>query len=335
MSTDTAGARVLFAEMPEAAGRDISIERRNLPPGTRIERYIHHGDTAALLAACRGADAILTDYVPFTAEVLGKLEGRPMISVAGTGFDSVDATAAAALGIPLAAVGEYCTDEVADHTLALLLALNRRLLDYHRQVQQEHDFCWNRVTGLRRLSGQTLGLVGLGRIGQAVARRAQGFGLAVIAYDPVVDAAAAARLGVQLLPLEQLLAKADIISLHCNLGAHNRGMFGREAFAQMRQRPLLLNVARGGLVDEAALVEALDAGRLAGAGLDVLATDSPDLARHPLAGRPDVLLTPHVAFYSDTAMAELARISAGNIAAWLEGRPDDVFRWVHRGEGRA
>jgi D-3-phosphoglycerate dehydrogenase len=323
-------ALILFAEMPEADGRDVSIEQRNLPPGARVRRYVHHGDVASLLAACRGVDAILTDYVPFTAEVLGRIEGRPMISVAGTGFDSVDVAAATSLGFPVAAVGEYCTEEVADHTLALLLALNRRLVDYHHQVQVQHDFRWNLVRGLRRLSGQTLGIVGLGRIGQAVARRAQGFGLEVVACDPVVDAAVARAQGLRLLSLVELYASADIISLHCNLGPESRGMLGQEAFAQMRRRPLLLNVARGGLVDEAALLEALDAGLIAGAGLDVLATDSPDLAHHPLAGRPDVLLTPHVAFYSDTAMAELARISAGNITAWIEGRAGDVFRWVVR-----
>jgi len=325
-------ALVLFAEMPEADGRDIAIEQHNLPQGTRIRRYVHHGDKAALLDACAGVDAILTDYVPFTAELLANMGERPMISVAGTGFDSVDVIAAASLGVPVAAVGEYCTEEVADHTLALLLALNRRLLDYHHQVQVQHDFRWNVVKGLRRLSGQTLGLVGFGRIGQAVARRAQGFGLEVVAHDPVVDAAFARERGVRLLPLDELYACADIISLHCNLGPQSRGMLDRAAFAQMARRPLLLNVARGGLVDETALVEALDAGVVSGAGLDVLATDSPDLARHPLGGRADVLLTPHVAFYSDTAMAELARISAGNIRAWFEGRPDAVFRWVNRVE---
>ncbi len=335
MTPSADGALILFAEMPEADGRDISIEQRALPDGAGVRRYVHHGDVAALLEACRGVDAILTDYVPFTAEVLAALGARPMISVAGTGFDSVDIAAAARLGIPVAAVGEYCTEEVADHTLALLLALNRRLLEYHQQVQVAHDFRWNLVRGLRRLSGQTLGLVGFGRIGQAVARRAQGFGLVVVAHDPVIDPALASARGVRLLPLDELYASADIVSLHCNLGPQSRGMLDRAAFACMRRRPLLLNVARGGLVDEAALVEALDAGALAGAGLDVLATDSPDLARHPLAGRPDVLLTPHVAFYSDTAMTELARISAGNIAAWLEGRPDDVFRWVNRVEGRS
>jgi len=335
MSSSAAAPIILFAEMPEAEGRDIAAERCALPPNADVRRYVHRGDRDALLAACRDASAIITDYVPFTADVLAALRGKPMLSVLGTGYDSVDVSAAAALGIPVAAVGEYCTEEVADHTLALLLALNRRLLDYHHQVQVEHDFRWNRVQGLRRLAGQTLGLVGFGRIGQAVARRAQGFGLRVIAHDPVVDPGHAAAQGVELVSLDEIYACADILSLHCNLSPENRGMLDSSAFSRMEKKPLLLNVARGGLLNEAALAQALDAGRLAGAALDVLATDSPELPGHPLAGRKDVLLTPHVAFYSETAMAELARICAGNVTAWWEGRPGEVFRWVSRVERHA
>jgi D-3-phosphoglycerate dehydrogenase len=240
----------------------------------------------------------------------------------------VDVPAAEARGIAVSCVGEYCTDEVADHALALLLALNRRLLDFHHQVQREHDWRWNTLTGLRRLRGQTLGIVGFGRIGQAVCRRALGFGLEVLATDPLVDAATAARHGARLTGVDELFAAADIISLHCNLDPANRGLLDRAAFARMQRRPLLINVARGALVNEHDLVEALDSGRVAGAALDVLVEDSPDLTRHPLAGRADVLLTPHVAFLSDASLADLRRISASNIRAFLEGRPAEVFRLV-------
>ncbi len=143
------------------------------------------------------------------------------------------------------------------------------------------------------------------------------------------------RHGARLADLETLLAEADIVSLHCNLDASNRGLLNRAAFARMRRKPLLLNVARGALIVEADLVEALDRGLVAGAALDVLAEDSPDLSRHPLAGRRDVLLTPHVAFYSESAMADLRRISAQNVRDFLEGRPDEVFRLVPTAEGTA
>ena len=319
---------LLFAELPEAEGRDLSIEMAQLPAGTRIERFTYRGDPEALLAACEGADAVLTDYAPFDAALLGRLTRVRMISVMATGWDCVDTEAAAARGIAVSAVGEYCTEEVADHALAMLLALNRRLLDYDAQVRRGKDWRWDRITGIRRLAGQTLGILGFGRIGQAVCRRALGFGLEVIAHDPWADSAAAEKLGVPLLPLTELLERSDILTLHCNLTPGSRSLLDRAAFAQMARKPMLLNVARGALIDEAALADALDAGQVSAAGLDVLVEDSPDLGTHPLAGRDNVLLTPHVAFYSETAMAELRRISARNAGAWLEGKHPEVFRWV-------
>ena len=324
----SAAPLIVIAEMPEAAGRDLSIERRHLPDSARIETFTWRGEPGALVAACRDADAILTDYVPFGSAVLGQLERCRIISVAATGWDCVDVAAAAACGISVCSVGEYCTDEVADHTMALVLALNRHLLDYHRQVQKLKDWRWNEVHGVQRLKGQTLGLVGFGRIGQAVCRRALAFGLKVIACDPHIDAATAERHGARLCSIDELLATSQIISLHCNLDASNRGLMNGAAFARMQLKPLLINVARGALIVEAELVRALDAGQLGGAALDVLAQDSPDLTSHPLSGRNDVLLTPHVAFYSEAALADLRRISAQNIRAFLEGRPGDMYRLV-------
>jgi phosphoglycerate dehydrogenase-like enzyme len=314
--------------MPEAAGRDLSIERQALPASARIETFTFTGDAAELAAACRQADAILTDYAPFDRRALAALERCRIISVAATGWDCVDADAAAERGIAVACVGEYCTDEVADHTLALILASERRLRDYDRQVQSRHDWRWNEVRGLRRLAGLTLGIVGFGRIGQAVCRRARGFGLSVLATDLRVGDAEIRRHGAEPGQLDEVLARADILTLHCNLDAGSRGLLDSRAFAKMKRRPLLVNVARGGLIVEADLADALDRGLLRGAALDVLAEDSPDLRHHALAGRDDVILTPHVAFYSETALEDLRRISAANITAFLEGRPRDVFRLV-------
>ena len=319
---------IVFAEMPEAAGRDLSVERQHLPAAARIETFTYFGEQNALIAACRDADAIVTDYVPFSRAVLEHLPHCRIISVAATGWDCVDVRAAAERGIRVSCIGEYCTNEVADHTMALLLALNRKLFAYHQQVQSGRDWRWNEISGLRRLAGQTLGLIGFGRIGQAVCRRALGFGLRVIVCDPLVDAVTASRHAAHATGFEDLLARADIISLHCNLSATNLGLLNRAAFALMRRKPLLLNVARGALIVEPDLVEALDQGLVAGAALDVLTQDSPDLEHHPLAGRSDVLLTPHVAFYSESALADLRRISAQNARAFLEGHPDEVFRLV-------
>lgn len=318
--------------MPEAAGRDLSIERGQLPPSARIETFTYRGDNEALIGACRDADAILTDYVPFDDSVLQHLRRCRIISVAATGWDCVDVAAACARGIGVSCVGEYCTQEVADHTLALLLAMTRRLLAYHEQVQTHRDWRWNEVRDVQRLAGRTMGLIGFGRIGQAVCRRARAFGLEVLVSDPRIDEQTARRHEARLCDVEELLAASHIVSLHCNLHSGNVGLLNREAFARMRLRPLLINVARGGLIVEADLVRALDDRQVSGAALDVLAQDSPDLGRHPLAGRADVLLTPHVAFYSEAALADLRRISAQNIAAYLQGKHGDVFRLVSAAE---
>ena len=326
------GPAIVVAEMPEAAGRDLSIERQQLPPSACIETFTYRGDKEALIDACRDADAILTDYVPFDGSVLQHLQRCRIISVAATGWDCVDVAAAAARGISVSCVGEYCTQEVADHTLALLLALNRRLLTYHEQVQTRRDWRWNEVRDVQRLAGRTLGLIGFGRIGQAVCRRVRAFGLEVLVSDPRIDEQTARRHDARLCDIDELLAASHVVSLHCNLHPGNLGLLNRDAFARMRLKPLLINVARGGLIVEADLVAALDEGQVSGAALDVLAQDSPDLGRHPLAGRADVLLTPHVAFYSEAALADLRRISAQNIGAYLQGRPGDVFRLVSAAE---
>ena len=326
------GPVIVFAEMPEAAGRDLSIERAHLPSPARIETFTYRGDKEALIGACRDADAILTDYVPFDDSVVQHLQRCRIISVAATGWDCVDVRAAAGRGIGVSCVGEYCTQEVADHTVALLLALNRRLLAYHEQVQQRLDWRWNEVRDVQRLAGRTLGLIGFGRIGQAVCRRARAFGLEVLASDPQIDEQTARRHDARLCDVDELLAASHIVSLHCNLHAGNVGLLNRDAFARMRQKPLLINVARGALIVEADLVRALDQAQVSGAALDVLAQESPDLAHHPLAGRADVLLTPHVAFYSEASLADLRRISAQNIRAYLQGKPGEVFRLVSPAE---
>lgn len=319
---------MVFAEAATAGHRDVGVERERLPADVEIATFAWSGDDDRLVAALADADAVLTDYVPFTRDILARLPKLRFISVAATGFDCVDIEAAAAAGVSVACASEYCSAEVADHTLALMLALTRRLRDYDRQVQQRHSWAWDEVRGSRALDGQALGLVGCGRIGRAVGHRARGFGLRVLACDPALDPAVAKTDGLTPASFEEVLSQSDIISVHCALLPETAGMFDAPVFAAMRRRPLFINVARGGLVVEAALVRALDHGQVAGAALDVLAEDDPDLATHPLRGRADVLLTPHVAFYSEDALRKIRRISADNIRWFLEGKRERIDRLV-------
>ena len=323
---------VLIVDTPEAANPDQEIEATILGTNVDIVRYVYEGDTNELIATCREADVILTAYVPFTRTVIEALTRCRLISVSATGYSSVDVQAATDKGISVSAIEDYCTAEVADHTMLLMLALERRLFDYHSQVQLEHRWEWDSMSGLRPMNDLTLGLIGFGSIGRAVAQRALGFGMRVIAYDPWADVARAAELGVQLFELDETLAHSDIISLHCALTADNQKIINRDAFGKMRNRPILINTARGGLVDEAALLEALDTGQIAAAGLDVLAKESPKLGASPLVGRPNVILTPHVAFYSDRSIRENRRLSASNIRYFLDSNHDQVRKYVHRAE---
>lgn len=318
--------RITVVDSLEGAGRDLSVEIDNFPHPHEMVQFTYEDDPAALVDACANADAILNSYAPMGREVLEQLTDCKVISVAATGWDCIDIAAAKELGISVCCIDEYCTGEVADHTLALILALNRKLFQYHKQVQEDKNWVWDGVTGIKRLSGQTLGIIGFGRIGKAVARRAEGFGLNVMVFDPYQkDYHAKVRLG----ELNELLRESDIITLHASLSRDNNRLIDGGAFLKMERKPLLINVARGALIDESELAYALDNGLVSGAALDVLADEPPDLDDHPLAGRDNVILTPHVAFYSDRSLLENRRISASNIRYFFESRPEKIFRFVH------
>lgn len=320
--------QVVVAETPDNADRELSIERSVLGSDIEIKHYACDGDEEHLISACQDADVVLTDYSPMTRSVIEQLPQCRLISVAATGYSCVDLAAAADAGIRVCAIDEYCTDEVADHVILLMLALCRRLLEYHDQVQAEKRWQFDSLQGLARMRGLTLGIVGFGKIGQAVAGRARGFGMTIIAYDPYPDEVAAANLDVRFSDLTELLGTSDIISLNCGLSADNAHLLDAKAFRQMRRKPVLINCARGALVDEVALVNALDTGQVAAAGLDVLSEESPDLGSSKLVGRSNVILTPHVAFYSDASILDNRRISASNVRNFLDGKDESVRRYV-------
>ena len=319
---------LVVAEIPGNTNRDLDVERAILGSDVEIVRHAYDGDDRALAAVCENADVILTDFVPFTRSIIEGLQRCRLISVSATGYSSIDLDAARDAGISVCAIDEYCTDEVADHVILLMLALCRRLTEYHEQVQRENRWEFDSLRGLRRMRDMTLGIVGFGRIGRAVACRAAGFGLSIVVFDPYPDEAAATELGATYCTLPELFAVSDIISLNCGLTADNEHLIDSEAFQAMAKKPILINCARGGLIDEVALVTALDAGQISAAGLDVLTDESPDLLASNLAGRSNVILTPHVAFYSDASILENRQISASNIRNFLDGKHEDVRKFI-------
>jgi len=319
---------IVLADTPESNGRDLSLERSILGAGVELVEYLCDGDEDKLVAACKDADVILTAFSPLTRNVIEQLPRCRLISVTATGYGNVDLEAAATAGIRVCAIDEYCTDEVADHAILLMLALARRLPEYHEQVQTNKRWQYDSLQGLSRMSDLTLGIVGFGKIGQAVARRATGFGMSIVAFDPFPNEDAAAGIGARFRTLPELYSLADIISLNCGLTIDNKHLIDTGAFEQMLRKPIVINCARGALIDEDALVKALDTGQISGAGLDVLTDESPDLRSLSLLGRPNVIVTPHVAFYSDASILDNRRISTMNIRNFLDGKDNDVRRYV-------
>jgi D-3-phosphoglycerate dehydrogenase len=270
-----------------------------------------------ILAVARDADAVLVTYAKLPGKLLQELRRCKVIGRFGLGVDNIDTPAAARLGITVTYVPDYCLREVSDHAMALLLALARKIPFSNRLVQSGR---WEvpPIVPLRRLEGQVLGLVGFGNIPRALAPKAKAFGLRVITHDPYVSADVAKALGVENMSFEDLLGRSDFVSVHAPLLPATRGLMNAAAFARMKKGAFLMNTARGPLVDETALVAALDSGHLAGAALDVvtvepLATDS------PLLRRDNVILTPHTAFYSVEGLEELQTKCASDVARVLSG----------------
>jgi D-3-phosphoglycerate dehydrogenase len=270
-----------------------------------------------ILAVARDADAILVTYAKLPAELLQQLTRCKVIGRFGLGVDNIDVPAAAARGIVVTYVPDYCMQEVSDHAMALLLALARKV-PFSNKLVQAGRWEMPAVAPLRRLEGQVLGLIGFGNIPRAVAPKAKAFGLKVVAYDPYAAKDVFAAAGVESVSFDDLLARSDFISVHAPLLPATRGLVNAAAFAKMKKGALIVNTARGPLIDEPALIAALDSGHLGGAALDVVMTE-PLAKDSPLIGRDNVILTPHTAFYSVEALEELQTKCASDVARVLSG----------------
>lgn len=274
--------------------------------------------------AGRDASVLWVSQEPVTAKVL---EGAPnLIGVVrlGVGLDNVDLDAATRLQIPVAFFPEYCVEEVSNHTILLLLACARRL---KRAMALARAGRWPRgkaaihrsLLSIESVDGQVLGLVGLGHIGQRVAEKASSFGMKVVAADPRYSAGHR-RNGVEIVALEDLLRRADFVSVHAPLTNETRGLISYRELSLMKRSAFLINTSRGALIDEDALARALRMGRLAGAGLDVSAME-PMRPTHPLLRHPDVLVTPHIAYFSDRSTSALFDDAVRDTLRLLRGRP--------------
>jgi len=270
-----------------------------------------------ILAVAREADAVLVTYAKLPGELLKELTRCKVIGRFGLGVDNIDIPAAAQLGITVTYVPDYCLREVSDHAMALLLAMGRKV-PFSNSLVQSGRWEVPPIVPLRRLEGQVLGLIGFGNISRALAPKAKAFGLTVITHDPYVSADVVTAFGVENTSFEELLRRSDFVSIHAPLLPATRGLMNAAAFAQMKKGAFLINTARGPLVDDTALAEALDSGHLGGAALDVV-TVEPLGKESRLLGRDNVILTPHTAFYSVEALEELQTKCASDVARVLSG----------------
>jgi D-3-phosphoglycerate dehydrogenase len=283
-------------------------------PTFRMSKSVNADD---ILAVARDADAILVTYAKLTRDIITQLTKCKAIGRFGLGVDNIDLPAAKEKGIAVNYVPDYCIREVSDHTMALLLALIRKIPLSNKLVQSGR---WEMpaVVPIRRIEGTVLGLVGFGHIPRLVAPKAQAFGIKVIAYDPYVKPEGFKAANVEGVDFDTLLKTSDYVSVHAPLLPATRGMLNAAAFAKMKKGAYIVNTARGPLIDEPALLAALDAGQVGGAGLDVV-TAEPLAKDSPLLGRDNIIISPHTGFYSIEALEELQTKCASDVARVLSG----------------
>jgi len=311
--------------------RIVFLDRSTLQANVRRPAFEHNWaeypgtSESEVLGRLRDATIAITNKVPLRAVTLERLPALKMIAVAATGYDSIDIAYCKAHGIAVANIRNYALHTVPEHTFALILALRRNLLAYRQDVQagrwqQVDQFCFFDHP-IRDLYGATIGIIGEGVLGQGTASIARGFGMRVLFADHAPPKAA----GVAFTPLDQVLVESDVISLHVPLSAETRHLIGIEQFRKMKRTAILINTARGGLVDEEALVQALKEGLIAGAGFDVLSREPPKDGNPLLDLRsPNFILTPHVAWASDGAMQFLADQLIDNIEGFVRGSPQNL-----------
>lgn len=296
----------------------LENEKRILSELDGVVLEAHHcKNEEALCGLVKDADAVIVQFAPITRRVIQSMERCKVIVRYAIGVDNIDLDAATEKGIYVANVPDYSIDEVSNHAIALMMALAKKLIPLAASVKQgKWDYTVTKP--LYRMRGQTLGLVGFGRIPYMVAEKMRGFGLKIVAYDPFVNPEIARKLGVELVSLKELLEISDYVSVHCPLTKDTYHLLSEPEFHLMKPSAILINTARGPIIEEAALVAALRQGEIAAAGLDVL-EEEPIRPDSPLLRMDQVIVTPHNAWYSEDAVATLQCSVAEEVARVLTG----------------
>lgn len=285
-----------------------------------LEMVVRPSQTPSeIIENAKDADIIITVYEPLTKEVLSQLPNLKLVVYRSIGFNSVDLAYANERQLPVSHITQYCVDEVANYVVAAILSHNRRILDFNQSVKVGHKWDYELFPDMRRLSSLTVGLIGFGNIPRLVAQRLQVFGCKVMAYDPFVPAEVFANAGVTQVSLEEIFAHSDYISSHLPLNDSTKEMLNATLFNLCENQPVFINSSRGGVVNEKDLVAALQSGKLSYAILDVVHSEDPDLSKLPFMEMDNVVLTPHIAFYSQEAFIQGVQDNFKNIQAFLNG----------------
>ena len=285
--------------------------------GVQVDEIVGH-DPVQAVSAAREADAIFVYSLKVDKAFIEQLNHCKIIARCGVGYDNIDVAAAQARGIEVTYVPDYGVNDVAEHTIALLMASARRLAACDRAVQAGNWPSYLELGPMSRISSSTLGLLGFGRIARQVATRASALGLSVLAHDSFIDPKEAQQLGVDLLTLEQVLERSDFVSVHLPLTPQTHHLINNSTLRLMRPSAILINTSRGAIIDQDALLKALDAGNLAGAALDVLEHEPPEEG-NSIFNRPNVLITPHSAAYTREALSEVRRTALIDVIRVLHG----------------
>lgn len=311
------GYKVLFSDYEyHSVEIEENLIRERIPNVEFI--YAQCRTEEKVIQVAKDVDAIINQYAPLSRKVIENLTDCKVIARYGVGYNTIDVPAATERNITVCNVTDYCLDEVSDHAMALLLSLARKITFLNNKVK---DGLWDYKIGtpIFKIRGQEIGLLSLGNIAQKVAKKAQAFGLKVIAYDPFIPVRIAKELDVELVDFEELFRRSDYISVHTPLNENTRAIVGEEQFKWMKKEAFIINTSRGPIIDEKALINALKNNEIAGAGLDVLEIE-PIKKDNPLLNMEQVILNPHVAWHSKEAEKELRRKTAQNVADVLQGK---------------
>lgn len=268
------------------------------------------------------ADAIIIGYDPITKRVLDALPNLKLVAFKTIGFNCADIDYAREKGVAVSHISKYCTQEVADYAVAMMLNLNRQILQFNSSVHNDKKWQYDQFPGMRRFGSLTVGLLGFGNIPRLITQRLKPFGPKIIAYDPYVNPQVAADMGVELVSMEEVLSGSDIVSIHLPLNDETTKIMNKKHFDLLKGDTIFINSARGMLVDEDAVLDALDSGKMRYYAADVLQEEFPDVTNHPFVGRDDIILTPHIAWYSQESVADGRIEAAQNVLHFLNGEYD-------------